>query len=224
VSRIVTLIALALAAAAVAASIATADTGSQAGTTVDPLAVSMLLGKGYTPQQVEAWTVGACSHAQKPADCFGPSKGANLEGSAARVDPLAQSYLLGRGLSPHEVTSWTTGNCSHESKDASCYAMLDHTAATRAVDPLAVSYLSGQGLTPAEVASWTTGSCSHEVKATSCYAMFEPTATVATRSIGFSWGDAGIGAAATLGIVLLLAGLGAAFVSRHNRPDHTAHA
>ena len=54
--------------------------------------------------------------------------------------------------------------------------------------------------------------------------MFEPTATVVTPSIGFSWGDAGIGAAATLGIVLLLGGLGAAFVSHRNRGDHTPEA
>ena len=136
----------------------------------------MLLGKGYTPKQVEAWTVGACSHAQKPSECFGPSRGANLR------------------------------------------------AATVHVDPLAVSYLTGQGLTPDEVTSWTVGSCSHEVKAASCYAMFEPSATVSTGTIGFSWGDAGIGAAATLGIVLLLGGLGAALISRRGRPDHTAHA
>ena len=175
-SRIVTLIALALAAAALAASIATADTGTQAGTTVDPLAVSMLLGKGYTPQQVEAWTTGACSHPQKPSECFGPSKGANLADAAAKVDPLAQSYLLGQGLTPDEVTSWTVGSCSHETKAASCYAML------------------------------------------------QPTATIATGTIGFHWGDAGIGAAATLGILLLLGGLGVTLISRRGRPDPTAHA
>ena len=54
--------------------------------------------------------------------------------------------------------------------------------------------------------------------------MFEPTATVSTPSIGFSWGDAGIGAVATLGIVFLLGGLGAALLSRHNRRPPMARA
>ena len=99
-----------------------------------------------------------------------------------------------------------------------------NTTPAASVDPLAVSYLTGQGLTPSEVTSWTVGDCSHEVKASSCYAMFEPTAIPSTPTIGFSWGDAGIGAIATLGIVLLLGGLGAGLLSRHNRGDHTAHA
>jgi hypothetical protein len=43
--------------------------------------------------------------------------------SAPRVDPLAVSYLIGQGLSPSEVASWTTGACSQRVKDAACYAM-----------------------------------------------------------------------------------------------------
>ena len=82
----------------------------------------------------------------------------------------------------------------------------------------------GQGLTPDEVTSWTVGSCSHETKAASCYAMLQPTATIATGTIGFHWGDAGIAAAATLGIVLLIGGLGVTLISRRGRPDPTAHA
>lgn len=218
----ITLIALALATAAVVASVAGADTGTQARTTVDPLAVSYLLGKGYTPKQVEAWTVGACSHEVKPAACFEPSRGANLTEAGATVDPLAVSYLLGQGLTPSEAASWTVGECSRKVKDASCYAMFGSPAAT--VDPLAVSYLTGQGLTPSEVTSWTVGDCSHEVKAGSCYAMLQTAPTLIASAKGFSWGDAGIGAAATLGIVFLIGGLGLGLLSRHNRGHQTARA
>lgn len=173
----VTLIALALVTVAVAASVAEADSLTQtAGTTVDPLAVSMLLGKGYTQPQIKAWTVGSCSHEQKPAACYGPSKGAIPTGAAATVDPLATSYLIGQGLTPSEITSWTVGDCSHV------------------------------------------------VKSSSCYAMFTPTVTLPAATTGFSWGDAGVGAAATLGIVLLLGGLGAALISRHNHRPPMARA
>ena len=79
--------------------------------------------------------------------------------SAPKVDPLAVGYLIGQGLSPSEVTSWTTGACSHQVKAASCYAMFQRTAPK--VDPLAVSYLMGQGLSPSQVQSWTVGACSH---------------------------------------------------------------
>lgn len=178
-SRMVTLIALALATAAIATSVAGAGNGTQATKQVDPLAVSYLLGKGYTQAQVDAWTVGACSHEVKPAACFGPSKGANLtNGGAVKVDPLAVSNLIGRGLSPSQVQSWTTGACSHANRDAACYAMFEPAA--------------------------------------------EP--TVGYSSTGFSWSDAGIGAAATLGLVLLLGGVGIGFLSRHNRRDQMARA
>ena len=173
-SRMLSLVALALCAAAAAASIATA---SSAGTPakVDPLAVGYLIGQGYTPAQVKAWTVGACSHQVKPAACFGPSRGAGLVDRGARVDPLAVGYLTGRGLSPSEVKDWTTGACSHESKPASCFAALDQRVVSAA--PTAIS-----------------------------------------QPGGFSWGDAGIGAGAALGLALLLAGTGMALVlSRHNR-------
>jgi hypothetical protein len=173
-----TLLALALAAAAIAAPIAQASSTPK----VDPLAVSYLIGKGYTPSQIQAWTVGACSHEVKPAACFGPSKGANLTGGGAKVDPLAVSYLTGYGLSPSEVTSWTVGACSHEDKAASCYAMLDRASVTAA-------------------------------------------STQVARSIGFQWGDAGIGAAATLGIILLVGGAGAGLlISRQNRRRQVARA
>jgi hypothetical protein len=122
-SRVISLVALALVAAAVAAS------GAQAAQPkVDPLAVSYLQGQGYTPAQIQAWTVGPCSQQVKPAACFGPTRGAGLIDRKA-VDPLAVSYLTGRGLTPAEVKSWTVGACSHATKDASCFAVFDRGVA-----------------------------------------------------------------------------------------------
>ena len=145
--------------------------------------------------------------------------------SAPKVDPLAVGYLIGQGLSPSEVTSWTTGACSNQVKAASCYAMFRSAAAPKPVDPLAVGYLTGQGLSPDQVTSWTTGACSHQVKDAACYAMLQQTdtSTQVARSTGFQWGDAGIGAGFTLGILLLLgAGAAGLFISRQNRRHHTA--
>ena len=88
------------------------------------------------------------------------------------------------------------------------------------VDPLAVSYVRGQGLSASQVRDWTVGACSHQAKPTGCYSAVERSAAPAEAvgSNGFDWADAGIGAGATLGMVLLLAGLGAALViSRQNR-------
>jgi hypothetical protein len=154
--------------------------------------------------------------------------------SAPKVDPLAVGYLIGQGLSPSQVTSWTTGACSHQAKAPSCYAMIDAarlaaaSPVSKPVDPLAVGYLTGQGLSPSQVTSWTTGACSHQAKAPSCYAMFKPDATGSTQvthSTSFQWGDAGIGAGLTLGIVLLIAGAGAGFLSsRQSRRSGAAHA
>ena len=96
------------------------------------------------------------------------------------------------------------------------------------VDPLAVSYLTGLGLSPSEVASWTTGSGSQPAKAASCFAMLEPVTAPSTRitgSGGSQWGDAGIGAGATLGLVLLPIGAAAGLViSRQNRRQPMARA
>jgi hypothetical protein len=145
-------------------------------------------------------------------------------GSSPKVDPLAVGYLMGQGLSPSEVTSWTVGACSHEVKDASCYAMLGLAASSPKVDPLAVGYLMGKGLSPSQVRSWTVGACSHRVKDASCYAMFPSQAapTQIASSPGFQWSDAGIGAGFTLGIVLL-GGAGAGLlVSRRNGRNQRA--
>jgi hypothetical protein len=57
--------------------------------------------------------------------------------------------------------------------------------------------------------------------------MFRPatTSTPAVDSTAFQWGDAGIGAGFTLGIVLVVGGAGAALlISRQSRRRDTAHA
>jgi hypothetical protein len=152
--------------------------------------------------------------------------------AAAVAAPVAQSggYPIGRDMTPSEIASWTTGACSHPVKAFSCYRMLE----PKRVDPLAVSYLMGQGLTPSEVTSWTAGACSHQVKTPSCYAMLDrsaasrPSTTTSTpiaQSPGFQWGDAGIGAGFTVGIVLLLGGAGAGLlISRQTRRRQAARA
>jgi len=170
-SRIISLLALALVAAAAAAPIAQANPSGAP--RIDPLAVSYLQGQGYTPAQIKAWTVGSCSHQAKPAACFGPSRGANLD--RPKVDPMAVSYLMGQGLTPSEVTSWTTGTCSRQSRPASCYAAFQHGR----VQPL-------------------------------------PAASV-TSSGSFDWGDAGIGAGAAVGTLLLLGAMGAGLANRRRQ-------
>jgi hypothetical protein len=142
--------------------------------------------------------------------------------STKPVDPLAVSYLMGKGLSPSEVSSWTTGACSHRVRAASCYAMFRTTSSktthTQKVDPLAVGYLMRQGLTPGQIKSWTVGACSQQVRDALCFAMF-PTRT-ATGQVapanGFRWGDAGVGAGFTLGVLLVGAAGVAVFSSRRN--------
>jgi hypothetical protein len=174
-SRVITFVSLVIAAAAIAVPIAQANPATGPAK-VDPLAVGYLQGQGYTPAQIRAWTVGACSHQTKPAACFGPSRGADLGAGAAKVDPLAVGYLMGQGLSPAEIRSWTVGACSHAVKDATCFAAFDRE---------------------------TTAA---------------PTSVSISRTGGFHWGEAGIGAGAALGIVLLLVGTTAGLmISRQSR-------
>lgn len=97
------------------------------------------------------------------------------------------------------------------------------------IDPLATAYLASKGLTPAQIKDWTVGICAQGVeKPAVCFAPFEQTRTPAatlTSTGGFEWGDASIGAAATLGAVLLLAGLGwIVAMSRHGRRRPVASA
>ncbi len=93
------------------------------------------------------------------------------------------------------------------------------------VDSLAASYLREMGLTPSQIESWAVGVCSQEVKPADCFPSSTSNAPVAVRSNAFDWADAGIGAGATLGLVLLLAGLGAVLVTgRQYRRRHVASA
>jgi hypothetical protein len=65
----------------------------------------------------------------------------SLPSARKPVDPLAVGYLIGMGLSPSEITSWTVGSCSHAAKPASCYAILDrHT-----VSPPPAQAVPGEG-------------------------------------------------------------------------------
>jgi hypothetical protein len=94
------------------------------------------------------------------------------------------------------------------------------------IDSLAASYLREMGLTPSQIESWAVGACSHEVKPVECFppsTSNAPVPPVGSRT--FDWADAGIGAGATLGLVLLLAGLGAVVVTgREHRRRHVARA
>jgi hypothetical protein len=63
--RILRLIATALVAAAIMAPLASANSKP-----VDPLAVSVLKGRGWTAGQIYDWTQGACSYEVKPASCY----------------------------------------------------------------------------------------------------------------------------------------------------------
>jgi hypothetical protein len=167
----------------------------------------------------------AAAAAASTAQASGPGS------TPPKVDPLAVGYLMGRGLSPSEVKSWTVGICSRANKPASCFAALDRTTASVKVDPLAVGYLMGRGLSPSEVKAWTVGICSQASKPALCYAAFErttPATSTPARIVGpggFDWGDASIGAGAVLGVALLIAGLGAMLVvSRHHPRPPTVHA
>jgi hypothetical protein len=131
-SRKFHLIASALAAVAVAAPIAQAKP-------VDPLAVSLLNGRGFSAGQIFDWTQGACSFSVKPASCYltpaeaklasqrlaesmgGPRPIAASIAEAKPVDPLAVSLLRARGMSPSRIYDWTQGACSDEVKPAACY-------------------------------------------------------------------------------------------------------
>jgi hypothetical protein len=186
-SRMFSVIALALTAAAVAAPMAQGVEDPNGGQAVDPLAVSYLRDQGYSPGQIKVLV--------------------------GKGDPLAFSYLLDKGLSPAQIVAQATVRSPRE---------------TTAIDPLAMSYLRNLGMNQAQIDEWTTGVCAQADRPAVCEL---PLSAVATPTVveeisgGFSWSDAGIGAGATLGIVLLLVGLGGALViSRHNRRRHVASA
>jgi hypothetical protein len=87
---------------------------------------------GWVPQQtvtIPSWL----ANFQEPGSTGWVPK-RSTEDQARTVDPLAVGYLIGRGLSPSEVTSWTTGACSHKVKARSCYAILQRTVAPPKID------------------------------------------------------------------------------------------
>jgi hypothetical protein len=95
----------------------------------------------------------------------------------------------------------------------------------QAVDPLAVSYLQGQGFSPGEIKVMVGQADPLAVSYLRSNGFPQVSTPIASASTGFDWADAGIGASAMLGAVLLMAGLGAALIStRHNRRRHVASA
>src|SRR5262245_34398626 len=156
------MIVLALVAVAVAAPIAQAGTAKPA----DPLAVSILLSKGYSPSQIAAMT--KVSSPAKPAD------------------PLALSWLRGHGYSPSQIAVMTGSalpwlppaerqyvaeiSTMTPTQISAAFGRVGGSSSLNSpkVDPLAVSYLRSRGLSPSEIADWTVGACSHQVKPASC--------------------------------------------------------
>jgi len=164
---------------------------------VDPLAVSILGSQGFSPSQIAVMT-----------------------GSVAPwLTPAERQYVVRiSGMTPAQIAAAFGRNGGRVG---------DLSSVTGAkADPLAVSYLSSFGLSPGEIADWTVGICSHETRPASCFAAFDrtPTQVQTTTSGSFAWGDAGIGAAATLGVVLLTMGLGFMLITRGRRqPGQPKH-
>jgi hypothetical protein len=177
-SRIIQLIALALAAAAVAAPVAQGVTDPNGNQAIDPLAVSYLQGQGFSPGEIKV-----------------------LVGQG---DPLAVSYLRNHGFPQAQVETRAT---------------------PKPIDPLAVSYLQGQGFSPGEIKVLVGQGDPLAVSYLRNHGFPQAPTQIVGTSAGFSWSDAGIGAGVTLGLVLLLAGVGGALViTRQNRRRHVASA
>jgi hypothetical protein len=177
-SRTITLITLALAAAAVAAPMAQGVEDPSGGQAIDPLAVSYLQGQGFSPGEIKV-----------------------LVGQG---DPLAVSYLRNDGFPQAQVETRAT---------------------PKPIDPLAVSYLQGQGFSPGEIKVLVGQGDPLAISYVRNHGFPQAPTQIVGTSAGFSWSDAGIGAGATLGLVLLLAGVGGALViTRQNRRRHVASA
>jgi hypothetical protein len=98
----------------------------------------------YGSRAPDAPTVGLEQPLPRYYGSTSPYAAQGQRGDQARtIDPLAVGYLIGRGLSPSEVTSWTTGACSHKVKARSCYAMLQRMVAPPKID-LVKLFLSRQ--------------------------------------------------------------------------------
>jgi hypothetical protein len=172
---------------------------------------------GFSPSRAADWTTGVCSYADKPSSCYLTAKQASAQsyaearslGAQPTLAPsttsaeailfgesgLAQSILESNfGFSPSRAADWTTGVCSYGDNPSTCYL----TAKQAARQSIAEAQALGARPLPST-----------------------PTAITVTAPGGFHWGDAGIGAAATLGIVLILAGLGLYLArSRRRHPVH----
>jgi hypothetical protein len=148
------------------------------------------------------------------------------------VDPLAVSYLIGRGLSPSQVKSWTVGACSHEIKPASCLAAFETAAlaaaATAAAGAQAQTSPVGQIIRQednkavareATVLSPVDRILAQERGRHNDPRLFDgaspPVIQVVGSADGFDWGDAGIGAGTA--VVLVLLALGATFLVQGGR-------
>jgi hypothetical protein len=110
------LVALALVAAALAAPIAQAQGDPPSGTVTVPAWLSKVQYPGTSYPFNLVGIPPSLARTHYPGTSYESPK---------PVDPLAVSYLIGRGLSPTEVASWTSGTCSQETRPASCYAMFD---------------------------------------------------------------------------------------------------
>ena len=120
------------------------------------------------------------------------------------VDPLAVSYLRNHGFPQAQVARQAT---------------------PKPIDPLAVSYLQGQGFSPGEIKVLVGQADPLAVSYVRNNGFPQAPTPIVGASAGFDWSDAGIGAGAALGFVLLLAGVGGALViSRNNRRRAVASA
>jgi hypothetical protein len=146
------------------------------------------------------------------------------------LDPLAVSYLQGQGFSPGEIKMLVGQGDplavsylrNHGFPQAQATAA---PAAAKAIDPLAVSYLQGQGFSPGQIKVLVGQADPLAVSYLRNNGFPQAPTQIVGASAGFDWADAGIGAGATLGLVLLLAGVGGALtISRQNRRRTVASA
>jgi hypothetical protein len=173
---------------------------------------------GFSPSRAVDWTTGVCSYADRPGSCYLTTKQAWAQSYAeaqsmgarptlAPSTTSAEAILLGEaglakgiletnfGFSPSRAADWTTGVCTYGDNPSSCYL----TGKQAAAQSIAEAQAMGVQSLPSS-----------------------PAPVAVSASTAFHWGDAGIGAAATLGIVLILAGLGVYLVRGRRR--HPAHA
>lgn len=79
-------------AAVLVAAAVTASTAMAGAKPVDPLAVSVLKGRGWTAGQIYDWTQGACSYQVKPASCYMTPAGARLASKSLAIS-MRRAFL-----------------------------------------------------------------------------------------------------------------------------------